>query len=193
MKPLNIIKSAGKREFSRKELLRLGVTARQISKLLSEGQIERIDRGYYRAKFHNDDDISYDHRFREATLLAGQKSAICLLSALEFYNLTDQITDTVWIMVPQEKRCSSKKLTLFRRRMPQWSIGIKRHRGFRITNIERTLIDCLTYPSKVPKMEAIAALKKALRQKKTDLSKVFQMAERLQVEGRLGEIFEVLM
>jgi hypothetical protein len=42
-------------------------------------------------------------------------------------------------------------------------------------------------------MEAIAALKKALRQKKTDLSKVFQMAERLQVEGRLGEIFEVLM
>lgn len=179
--------------FSRKELLDAGVTPRQLRTLTSKGNIDRIGHGIYRIAAEAPEDEFYDQMYREATKIAGAKSAVCLLSALEYYHLTDVITDSVWLMVPFEKRVLSNKITLLRTRNPRWNIGVKRMKGFWITTLERTLVDSLNYHKKIARPIAIEAIKRAIAEKKTTLAKIGDMARELDLRKKLEPIFEALM
>ncbi len=67
---------------------KLGVSRYLLKKLLAEGVIEQLVRGVYRV---STGDISDEDQFRAATLRVGTPSAVCLVSALFHYRLTDTI------------------------------------------------------------------------------------------------------
>lgn len=192
MRAKKSLKTVKKNIFSRQELEEYGFYPYSIQKSLREGRLVKVSWGIYKMT-EPEAEITHEERFREATAIVGLKSAICLLSALEYYNLTDQITDSVWIMVPDHKRSQSQKVTLFRTRNPYWSIGVKKRKGYKITSLERTLVDSLAHPQKIAKLESIEALKRALSKKLTTLTKVYKMAKTLGFEERLRPVFEVLM
>lgn len=179
--------------YSRQELLGLGLSPRQLRTLTTKGIVERIEHGIYRISAEIPEDEFYDEMYREASKIVGCNSVVCLLSALEYYHLTDIITDSVWLMVPFEKRVRSKKITLFRTRNPHWTIGIKRKKGFKITTLERTLVDSLNYQKKIARPIAIDAVKKAISSNKTTLAKIGDMARELNLRKKLQPIFEALM
>lgn len=174
-------KAPKKSPFSYHDALTSGVSRRALQRLLADGQIERIGRGVYRDATRDDHG---EESFRNATALVGEPSAICLLSALSHYGLTDLIPKRTWIMVPAPKRTTAAQVRLLRKRDPRWRIGITRQSGYSITTVERTILDTLC--SSDPGMdEGLSALKKALRQRLTTPAKIAEVARQLGVFNRL--------
>lgn len=172
------------------QAVKLGLNKYELNKFIKQGLIERLEKGIY---VPSDYDITEPEvQYQLATLRCGVPSCICLLSALDYYHLTDQISKQVWIMVSQNKRVRSSGLKLIRARNPQWDVGILQGDGYRITSVERTLVDCLLYKSRLGFSIPIESLKEALQQKKIKLNNIFDMAIALGVQHRIYPYIETL-
>ena len=175
--------------FTWNEAKALGVSWNHIQLLLKNGVIERLSHNVYRASA---DDTSEEDLFRIATLRIGTSSAVCLLSALEYYDLTDAISRAVWLLVPAEKQTRFKGVRLFRKRNPQLEIGIVQKEGYQITSLERTLAECLAEHRRIGVKIAVQALRYAISKKKTTLSKVANAAIHLGVFEKIRPYLEAL-
>lgn len=175
--------------FSAEEAANSGISRRELNKRLRAGTLERIARGWYRVPVG---EYSDDQIFQSVIMRVGRPSAICLISALAYYHLTDTIPRKTWVMVPADRRTKSKDIRLLRKRDPKWSIGIKKISTFQITSIERTLVDALTHRSIIGSQIGIEALRQAIRNKKTTLGKVADMAVKLSVWHRVKPFVEIL-
>lgn len=172
-----------------KELESRGFSRNELERLLTDGAIVRLGRGVYQLASA---DISDENQFRAATMRIRGQSSVCTLSALAHYNLTDEIPKKVWLMVGVGRKSSLKDVRLFRTRNPHWHIGIEAADGYKITNVERTIVDCLSYQHKFGNL-GVDALKRALKDKKTTLSKIVDIAERLGVGHKIAPIIQVLL
>lgn len=180
-----------KKPFSVKEAISHGLSRAYISRISKAGVLDKVSRGVYQVSdaYEGTNEDSY----HMATLRCGSPSAICLLSALEYYHLTDQISKKTWILVPHEKRVRSSQLKLIRSRNPNWNIGIKKEKKYWITTPERTLIECLLHKKIIGSNVALEAIKYALSQKKAKLNDLYAMAKKMKVEHRIHSYIEVLM
>lgn len=189
MKPVNIPLSLLKRRiFTYSQAISDGLSQYKIEQLVGQGLLDHIDRGIYQipsGSFSNED------IYRQATVIAGFPCAICLWSALVFYDLTDEIDIKTWLWIAQDKRIRNRLIRPVRRANPQWRTGIDVHEGYWVTSIERTLVEALAYPRYVGSFAANSALKQALRQKKTDIAKIITMAKNLNFFNRIEKILEV--
>ena len=182
-------KSLKGRPFRYHEAISAGLTRHQLHILILEGILEQRTRGIYAETQVELDD---DQAFTSAMLRVGNPSAICLLSALSYYGLTDEIPNKTWIMVPFEKRSRYPDLKLFRTRNPHWDIGIEQQSGFRITSLDRTLVDSLANKSKLGSVIGIQALKTGLNQRKTKIRNIAELARQLGVFHRIKTIVEAI-
>jgi predicted transcriptional regulator of viral defense system len=167
-----------------------GVNRLKLFRLVQHGYLERIERGIYRVCA---EDIDDEEAFRSATLRVGPDSAICLLSALSYYHLSDEIPHQIWLMVEQQKRTIHRDLRVIRVLHPNWNIGIETHKGYKITSIERTLVEAIIGRRYLGPMLGIESLKLALIEKKTTLAKVIDMASKLGFLNRIKHVIEVLV
>jgi len=179
-----------KRPFSAHEASSLGLSRATLTRMVKAGHLDRLSRGVY--QMSGRDDETGEDRYRIATLRCGTPSAVCLLSALEHYHVTDQITKQVWVLVPEPKRIASKELKLVRSRNPQWDIGVRKMKQYWITTLERTLIDCLVYRRLIGSQVALEAIKQALTEKKVKLGDLYDMAKKVGVEHRVRPYIEAL-
>jgi predicted transcriptional regulator of viral defense system len=175
--------------FSLNQALSQGLSRYALSQLVSEGAVEQLARGVYRA---SKDDVSEEDQFRIATLRVGIPSAICLVSALSHYGLTDAIPKKTWIMVPTSKRTHYRDVKVLRVRSPDWKIGIDVQDGYAITSLERTLVDAIHYRRLLGTQVAIEALRQSLEEKKTTLGKILDMAVKLKLDHRIRPYVEAL-
>lgn len=167
--------------FSAREANELGLNAYRLKLLMQEGYIKKVSRGVYSKA----EETFENEHLAFALAHLGEPSCICLLSALSFYNLTEEIPEKVWVYVSINKYSHLETLRTIRKRNPQWSIGIVEEEGVRITNIERTLVDCLTDRKHFTEIEAMRSTKLALREKKTTIQKLSNMAKKLEVFERV--------
>lgn len=188
-KPLKLPRILQERLFTTQMALKNGLTKKDLRYLCENGTITRLARGVYQQADHDLSEIDYAVL---ATLIIGKPSALCLLSALSHHNLTDIIPKKTWIMVPAEKRTQHSLLRLFRTTQPRWNIGIQKETGYWVTTIERTLVDCLVQRRLLGAQTAVEALRGAIKDKKTTLSKVLDMSARLKVEHRIITYIEAL-
>ncbi len=179
-------KDLASQPFAYQDAIKRGLTRHDIRNLLESGEIERLSRGIYQ---YSKNDISEEVQFKVASLKVGSESAVCLLSALAFYGLTDDIPTEVWLLVNASKRVSNGKIKLLRSRYPNWDIGITKTDNYKITSVERTVIDALVYKRLLGKAVSIEALRRALR-KKTSIEKLFDMATKLDVLGKVRSYLE---
>lgn len=209
-----------KRPFSTEEAIAQGISKASLTRMVRAGILERLSRGVYcvsstalsgsgfgdgsgygggsgSGRGHGDGTGGNEYSEQEnqyimATLRCGKPSAICLLSALEHYHLTDEIAKQIWVLVPAPKRVISKDLKLIRSRDPQWNVGIHKTRDYWMTTLERTLVDCLLCKRLIGHQVALAALKQALSQKKVKLGQVYDVANAMGVAHRIRPIIEAL-
>jgi predicted transcriptional regulator of viral defense system len=178
--------------FSPREAKKLGVDRNQLAKLLRDGVVVRVAYGIYLSS--NIIDLSEEDQMKSALLRTGEPSAICLQSALSYYNLTDIIPKKIWILVLATKVSHQKDLRLWRRRKPKWDIGIDKKGKLRITSIERTIVECLRYKELVGGPgEAVSALKRALSERKTTPTKLLKIASKLEIKERVLPYLESLL
>lgn len=175
--------------FTVRDLNNYEISAYQLKQLLNEGKIERLGRGVYRSI---GSDIAEEEWFKLGTLWIGQPSAICLLSALAYYHLTDEIPKQTWVMVPHAKLSRHKSLRLIRVRTPRWDLGVEKKDGFWITSVTRTIVDVFVHPQIIGSPIAIESLRRAVDERLTSLRAVYEMAIKLRVGHRILPYVELL-
>jgi hypothetical protein len=68
---------------------------------------------------------------------------------------------------------------------PHWNIGIVQKKEYSITSLERTLVEALTYKTKVSLPVGSQALRNCLEQKKVKLKNLTEMATKLGLYKRI--------
>ncbi len=77
------------------ELREAGVTAATMSRMERAGEVTRLSRGVYQLP---DADLDPNHSLAEAAKRV-PKGVVCLVSALAFHGLTDQLPPRVWMAI----------------------------------------------------------------------------------------------
>lgn len=170
------------------ELLKEGVTAAAVSRMLADGEIIRLSRGLYQLP-----DASFDvnNALAQAAKLI-PKGIICLTSALAFHELTDTIPSRVWVAIgPKDwrPRVTDPAIQIVRFGAKVLDKGIKEHviEGVRVRiyNPAKTVVDLFRYRrsagkryQKSPGLNlAIEGLREALRTRKATPSQIARYAE----------------
>ncbi len=124
----------------------------------------------------------------------GAQAVIGGLSALFYYGLIDQAPQQIWVIIPPSRK-DQTSMGQFKclRTTTTLSYGIHEKKYFRITNIERTLIESLKFSSKIGPRIAIQATRLALEENLTTLAQLGRMADNLKMSKILEKYWESIV
>lgn len=160
-----------------------GIPSRMLTHFCQKGLIERVGRGLYRVA-EASSGINLD--FEELVLTASSipKGVVCLVSALCYYNLTDQIMREYWIAIPNTDKSPKRPHTRIVR-MRNMSLGLTTVEigkyEVKIFDRERTIVDSFRYLSDEIAIKALQAYLKPSDEKKVDLRKLSRYAKALRI------------
>ena len=164
--------------FRPSQLDRLGVTYHQLRRLESENTVERVGWGLYRLA-----DAEPTEHYSVASVCARVPSAIvCLLSALQVYQIGTQLPHQVWIAIAHKARppvLANQGIQLVRFSGSAWSHGIE-NMSFegvpgRITTPSRTIVDCFRFDRLIGREAAVEALKESIQDRKVTIDQLSRM------------------
>jgi len=161
-----------------------GIPPRMLAYFCQKGQIEKVSRGMYKIK-----DIDFDSAFEwedlAITALSIPNGVICLISALCYYGLTDEIMREFWIAIPHATTSPSREnARIVRMRnisFGQTTVKIG-SRKIKIFDRERTVVDSFRYLDKETALKALQAYLKASNDRKPDIDKLLKYAKKLRVD-----------
>ncbi len=169
--------------FKASEARSKGIPTRMLAHFCKKGLIERVSRGLYRVVGASSN-IGLD--FEELVLTASSipRGIICLISALCYYNLTDQIMREYWIAIPNTDKSPKRPHTRIVR-MRNMNLGkttakIGKYK-VKIFDRERTIIDAFRYLSHEVAIKALQAYLKPSLHRKVDLQKLSRYAKTLRI------------
>ena len=158
-----------------------GIPSRMLSYLCSKGHIERISRGIYKIK-----EIEFDQDFEWEDLaiaaLSIPNGIICLISALCYYDLTEEIMREFWIAIPHSTT-SPERENVHIVRMRNTALGQTTakigNNDLKIFDRERTIVDSFRYLDKEIALKALQAYLEATKESKPDIKKLMKYAKTL--------------
>ena len=159
--------------FQGEDTRRLGISQPTLSRLLARGSVKRIGRGFYAHRSSKLDPRWWP--FAMACYKFGYRSTICGPSALYFHDLIPDPPPKIWIIVDKQQKTMVKGYRCLRIQTNP-DIGVKQFGQFRITNLERTLVECLKYSSKIGKELAETVLRNALADRLTTKMNLIRMS-----------------
>lgn len=177
------------------ELREAGVTAATVSRMERAGEVLRLARGIYQLA---DAPLDAHHSLAEAAKRM-PTGVVCLVSALAFHDLTDQLPRQVWIAIGQKDWApkadnASVRLVRFTERL--LTNGVESHivEGVpvKVFGAAKTIADCFRYRNKIGLSVAIEGLKEALRQRKVTPGEIATQAERGAVATVIRPYLEAL-
>lgn len=157
-----------------------------------KGFIKHVSRGLY---MHPKSHILPEYfDFAIACSYFGPKSAIGGLSALFHYGLIEQVPQQVWLVVlPSRKDESIQKKYKCLRTQTSLKTGIDKRKYFKITNVDRTLLETMKFATKVGQRTAMSSARKALREGLTTEKKLAQMSHHLKMKNVLDKYWEAII
>ncbi|MBN1282490.1 MAG: hypothetical protein JXA24_01810 [Proteobacteria bacterium] len=167
----------------------MGVGKMVLSRLVAQGVLYRPAKRIYTVNL----DWLTDSLKRFAPACALYSDAvICGVSALTYYNLTDEEERKVWLAFPQKHRVVNREYRIIYPSGRCYSLGIERHkvggRQVRIYDKEKSVVDAFKY---LPVDVAHKALRSYLRMKDKDLNKLTGYAR--QMRKPLDEIITIFL
>lgn len=169
--------------FSSAEGKEAGIPSRMLAYFCSKGEIERVGRGIYRIK-HVDFDRDFEWEDLAMAALSIPNGVICLISALCYYGLTEEIMREFWIAIPNSTTSPVRENTHIVR-MRNTSLGktmIKiGNQKLKIFDRERTIIDAFRYLDREIALKALQTYLKTDKNIKPDIDKLLKYAKNLRV------------
>lgn len=173
--------------FSLRDARENGIHPEVVYRLIRAGTVERVARGVYRA---SDGQFTEKHGLVLATK-AVPAGVICLLSALDFHQLTTQLPFEVWVAIDRraaQPRVRSLPLRIVRFSGAPLTMGTEEHVlegvSVRVYSATKTVVDCFRCRNQVGLDVAIEALRDCLAQRKSTPSELWEMA----VACRIGSV-----
>jgi predicted transcriptional regulator of viral defense system len=162
------------------DLASRGLARQYLSQLVDEGLLVRDNRGLYR---HTDHQASANI----GLALVAKKcpnAAICLLTALRYYEIGTQNPWEVWISIDRKARKPKMEyppLRIFRHSKDKLQGATEVHTidgvQVKITTPERTVAECFKYRNKVGIDVCTEALREALKRPGFDINKLTEQAK----------------
>ena len=151
-----------------------------LGRLVADGLLRRVGRGLY---IGADADPTEHHSLAEACKRVPH-GIICLLSALQFHDLTTQLTYEIWMTISQTARLpkvDQPAIRFHRFSGPALIEGVEEYRIegvlVKVYNPAKTVADCFKYRNKIGLDVAIEALKDCLYQRKATPSELWDYAK----------------
>jgi predicted transcriptional regulator of viral defense system len=171
-----------------RELKDLDVPRVYLTRIVRDGRLDRISRGLYRLP---DSDIS-SHQTMIQVAKRIPNSVICLLSALNFHEVTTQIPRQVWIAMERgtwKPNIRDLPIRIFQFSGKSFREGIVDLQvngvSVRVYNPAKTVADCFKYRNKIGLDVAIEAVREVLRKRKATVDEIVKFA-------RICRVFNVM-
>ena len=146
-----------------------------------DGEVLRLARGLYQLA---DATLDAHHSLAEAAKRV-PKGVVCLVSALAFHELTDQLPRQIWIAIRQKDwppKADGTPIRLVRFTDRLLEEGVETHLvegvPVKVFGVAKTIADCFRYRNKIGLSVAIEGLQEALRQRKATAGEIAGQAER---------------
>lgn len=178
------------------ELMAAGVRQETVSRLVRNGRVIRLARGLYQLP---DSDIQITHGLAEASKLV-PKGVVCLVSALQFHQLTVQLPRSIWVAIEQGARTPKiayPPLEIVRFSKDALPEGIEHHKiegvAVRITDPAYTVADCFRFRGKIGLDVALEGLREALKRKACTPDAIMKAAQHRSIWSKLRPYLEALI
>lgn len=176
-------KLSKKAVFSSAEGREAGIPSRMLAYFCQKGRIEKVGRGMYKIK-NLDFDSAFEWEDLAITALSIPNGVICLISALCYYGLTDEIMREFWIAIPHATTSPSREnARIIRMRnisFGQTTVKIG-SRKIKIFDRERTIVDAFRYLDKETALKALQTYLKVDKESKPDIDKLLRYAKKLRI------------
>lgn len=174
-----------------------GVTRATLQRMRDEGILLQVGRGLYR---HADAEVGSGTSLAEAIRIQ-PRGVICLLSALQFHELTTQTPRAVWMMLGQKDWAPvspSVTLKIVRATGEALTAGVKVSiiDGVHvpITEPERTVADCFKHRNKIGIDVAIEALRDYVTSnRRPDINAIYRYARIGRVQSVIRPYLEAMI
>lgn len=193
-KAINTFRKAGGL-LTMSEALAIGIHRRELYALRDKGDLEVVARGLYRLA--TTPELSLPDFIPIAK--KAPQSVICLISALAYHEISTQIPHFVYVALPSKAhkpKISHPPMRYFWYTETLLTTGVETHTvdscTFKIFNIEKTLVDCIKFRSKIGMDVVLEAFKMYWKKGKTNLDKLLEYAKVFRVEKILKPILEAI-
>lgn len=177
------------------EIRQVGITAATVSRLERAGIITRLGRGLYQL---TDAIVESNHSLAETTKRV-PKGVICLVSALAFHGITDQMPRKIWVAIgPKDWKPQIDypplRIVRFAEKFLRDDIETHYIEGVSVPifSVAKTIADLFRHRRSIGTDVAVSALKQSLRQRKTTPSEISACAMRGGVWKMLRPYLEAL-
>jgi predicted transcriptional regulator of viral defense system len=178
-----------------RELEQLGIARTTLTRLEQQGQLQRVGRGLY---VRVDAEPSEHHTLAEVTKRVPH-GVTCLLSALQFHELTTQVPHEVWLAIANKARKPSAdwpplRIVRFSERalLEDVERPVIENVPVTITSPARTVVDCFKYRSQVGLDVALEALRDYLQSRSRDMDRLWRAARLQRVTRVIQPYLEAL-
>ncbi len=177
------------------DVLPLGVSFRQLQRLVAEGTVEKLGGGIYRLS-----EVE-PNEFETIAMVASAvpHAIVCLLSALRVHEIGTQSPHEVWIALDRKARKPRRvptrlRIVRFSGAMLTYGVVTRPMQGVKVllTNPARTVVDCFRYRNKIGLDVAMEALRDAVRSRKAMVSEIDRAAEVCRIRTVIGPYLEAL-
>ena len=191
---LNMIKLSGM--LRPRDVEAVGISGEYLNKLFVEDVLERPSRGIYTMKGAK---VSQHQTLLEACKRI-PRGTVCLLSALQFHELTTQMPFEVWLAIdvkahrpqgdlPPVRICRFSKQAL--------TFGVKEHKidraSIKVYTPAKTVADCFKYRNKIGLDVALESLRAAWSSRKATMDELHEAARVCRVANVMQPYLESLV
>lgn len=177
-------------------ILKAGYHPYTLAALVTEKKVEKIGKGLYQLtaqEFRSHPDLV-------AACLQAPKGVICLLSALSFYESTDEIPRAVDIAIGRgihANKIEYPPVKFYRFSPKTWKEGIEEEmiegHKIRIYSLAKTVADCFKFRNRIGIDVAREALKIAVKERRTDPKEIMRYAKLCRVTNVIKPILETML
>ena len=151
-----------------------------LTRLTASGQLERVGRGLYRLP-----DAQWSEHESLITVATKVPQAVfCLLSALQFHELSTQLPRQVWIAMPRGShtpRFDYPPIKMVQFTGEACTAGVEEVERdgitLRVFGVAKTVADCFKHRNKIGIDVALEALKDARTRNKTSIDEIWRFAK----------------
>lgn len=177
------------------DLKEISVPREYLRRLRDEGVLEQTARGLYVLAASK----PTEHQSLVEVCKRVPQGVICLISALQFHELTTQLAHEVWIALPTKAwapKLDSPRLRIVRYSPTTLAHGVEERRiggaVVRVFNPAKTVADCFKFRNKVGLDVALEALRDAIRQRKATRDEIWKAAQICRVANVMRPYLESL-
>ena len=176
------------------DLEAIGIPRAVLTRMAAAGEVERIGRGLYRLPT-----LGSEHDSLIAVATKVPQAVFCLLTALQFHELTTQLPRQIWIAMPRGShtpRIDYPPIKMVQFAGDAYSTGIEEverdRTTVRVYCVAKSVADCFKHRSKIGLDVALEALKETRKKGKASADDLWHYAKLCRVANVMRPYLEAI-